>query len=154
MMNWIALLVAQSQKNDPSNPSSDFVPSFWLETQNLKQIYEDEIYLDLPTFLSSKFLEKNYSTMPTWGLKFYIKYNSWIWLISVWVVELLLILIYISHMVCFNSHHSTCVKRLHVQLHTLMFTNECMVISWKFQCFFIFSSLILLILPWVATIPM
>jgi len=44
----------------------------------LQTNFENEIELDLTIFLSSKFFVKSYSTMPKWGLKFYIEYNFYI----------------------------------------------------------------------------
>jgi len=34
------------KENVLSNPSLKFVHNFWLKSQNLNQIFEDEIYLD------------------------------------------------------------------------------------------------------------
>jgi len=61
---------------------------------------------------SSKYFEKSCSSMTKGHLKFYFKDNScfiltWLWL---WAVELLLIWINISHIVCFMSYHSICIK--------------------------------------------
>jgi len=54
--------------------SLKIVHNFWLEAWNLKQIFGNESWLDLITF------EKNYSTMPKQGLKFYFNHNSYFWL--------------------------------------------------------------------------
>jgi len=51
------------KENVPSNPSLKFDHNFLLETLNFKRIFGDEIWFNLPPFLSSKVFEKKYSTM-------------------------------------------------------------------------------------------
>jgi len=43
----------------------------------MSKIFGDETWFDIPPFFSSKFFEKNYSTILKWGLKFHLEYISW-----------------------------------------------------------------------------
>jgi len=59
-----------SKKIFLQTPSLSFVHNFLLEiTQNHKWIFRDESWLDFPTFLCSKFLEKTKYTMQNLPLK-------------------------------------------------------------------------------------
>jgi len=83
VMNKIQIWCLKMSKKIPCYPSLNFVHNFWLETPNQKQIFGDEIQLDLSTFCSSKFFQKRCFTMPKWGLKSsdFIKH----WIVNVYL---------------------------------------------------------------------
>jgi hypothetical protein len=62
--------VWKGQKKFPSTTPLKFVYNFLLEYQNMKRIFGHETWIDLPTFFSSKFVLKSYSTISKWSLKF------------------------------------------------------------------------------------
>jgi len=65
-------LLQNIKENILSNSFLKFVHNFWFEAWNLKYIFGDESEIDYSTFISSKFFEKNLSTMPKWGLEYYL----------------------------------------------------------------------------------
>jgi len=56
--------VRNVKENIFSNLLSHFFIIFLVETQNLKRIFGHESKIDFPTFISSKFFEKENFTMP------------------------------------------------------------------------------------------
>jgi len=58
--------------------SLKFVYNFWLEAWNLKRVFRNESWLDFSPSLVQSILKKNYSTMPKWGLNFYLEDNSYV----------------------------------------------------------------------------
>jgi len=123
------------KENVPSKPSLDFVHNFWLVSWIIKCIFKYEIYLDLTTFLSPKFVKKSYSTMPKWSLKFYIDHNSilntiptrsilfsfWFCILQGFVIFFIFYLILISFFYLlifqfsFNHHFTICLIWLFIK---------------------------------------